>query len=553
MGYKKYVNGKKFKIYDFEFFSLNEIGECFGDKKKYRIGKFLDKVYRSKIRSRSSEEGDWLLISGFVYVSIKDLEGILGIRYYKEVLEKLSKKGIISYRRDKNSKYDYNKKLWFVKLNDEFFSCVKNNVDIEDGLLNRFLERKNNEIINKESNNSNLKNKVDKFIEYEKECCKVCNIKIQQFEKVIDLRLNNKLEEFKDKVSWEWMSKIKRNNLEKTIENFDWGKEKRDKINDYNLINEDLINLKNGNIIEIGENVFFRDGYGKRLYNIFSRVIREFRKEIRIEGEEVVEIDLKSSHLSLLYMLISRINGIVNNDEDVKEFEIINDIKSKLLELNGGNFDEEYGLDFIKKFESIFKNDGVFWSEKNNIEFNDYYDLMRVSFGSDKYDVRSRNYYKELVIRVLFSDDRSKSGVRIGKDNIDEIEEKLFEKGGKKFLDDLRKIDLINLLGNKEGRISYKRYKNVSLVLMNLENEVMDMVRLRLMRNKIKYVSMFDGFIVKEKYGNEILRMCNDVLEGIDNSLRFVMKGEVKWEEVVERNKGFGERLNKVFGFNKNK
>ena len=88
---------------------------------------------------------------------------------------------------------------------------------------------------------------------------------------------------------------------------------------------------------------------------------------------------------------------------------------------------------------------------------------------------------------------------------------------------------------------------------MNLENEVMDMVRLSLMRNKIKYVSMFDGFIVKEKYGNEILRMCNDVLEGIDNSLRFVMKGEVKWEGVIERNKGFGERLNKVFGFNKNK
>ena len=81
MGYKKYVNGKKFKIYDFGYFSLSEIGECFGDKKKYRIGKFLDKVYRSKIRSRSSEEGDRLLISGFVYVSIKDLEGILGIRY----------------------------------------------------------------------------------------------------------------------------------------------------------------------------------------------------------------------------------------------------------------------------------------------------------------------------------------------------------------------------------------------------------------------------------------------------------------------------------------
>jgi len=32
-------------------------------------------------------------------VSIKDLEGILGIRYYKKVLEKLSKREIISYKR----------------------------------------------------------------------------------------------------------------------------------------------------------------------------------------------------------------------------------------------------------------------------------------------------------------------------------------------------------------------------------------------------------------------------------------------------------------------
>lgn len=102
------------------------------------------------------------------------------------------------------------------------FSCVKNNMVIDDGLLNRYLERNNDEIINKKSN---LKIKVDKFIEYEIEYCKGCNIEIQQIGKGIDLRLNNKLEEFKDKVSWEWMSKKKLNNLEKNIDNFDREKE----------------------------------------------------------------------------------------------------------------------------------------------------------------------------------------------------------------------------------------------------------------------------------------------------------------------------------------
>lgn len=110
-------------------------------------------------------------------------------------------------------------------------------------------------------------------------------------------------------------------------------------------------------------------------------------------------------------MFISRVNGIVKREEDVKEFEIINDVKNKLLELN----------------------DGIFWRKENNIEFNNYYDLMRIKFGVDKYDVRSRNYFKELVINVLFSDNRIKSGIKKGKNNIDEIEEKLFKKGKKIF------------------------------------------------------------------------------------------------------------------------
>ena len=40
--------------------------------------------------------------------------------------------------------------------------------------------------------------------------------------------------------------------------------------------------------------------------------------------------------------------------------------------------------------------------------------------------VKSRNYIKELVNKILFSDDRNKSGIKIGKYNIDDIEEKLF-------------------------------------------------------------------------------------------------------------------------------
>ena len=72
------------------------------------------------------------------------------------------------------------------------------------------------------------------------------------------------------------------------------------------------------------------------------------------------------------------------------------------------------GLDFFGKFKNIFEIDGgIFIDDENSIEFNDYYDLIRYDFGIDGFYVKSRNYIKELVIKILFSESRSKSGIRL--------------------------------------------------------------------------------------------------------------------------------------------
>ena len=532
MVYRKYVNNKKFRIYEFEYFNLKDIEKYFNGKRIWRIGKFLSKVYKSRIRSRGNIEGDRNIVLGFVYVSMKDLVGILGKRHYEEILEKLSKTKILKYKRDKISKYDFNKKLWFIKLNDEFFKSNKRLVDIEDGLLNRYLEGKNNELLNSLS----FINEDDKYLVYERECCKDSFIDIIEVEKIIDERIYNKLEEFKDKITWEWLNKRSREKFELSVKNQkDWKEKYRiELINHFKLINEDLSNLKSNNVIDIGENYFFRDNYGKRLYNFYSRVIREFRQGIKIDGEEVVEIDLKSSQLTLLYILIKRINRDETEEKyDEIKFDLVDDIRGKILELN--NNEGKNGLDFLRKFKNIFEIDGVNVDDKNSIEFNDYYDLIRYDFGVDGFYVKSRNYIKELVIKILFSENRSKSRIKIGSYNIDDIEEKLFGKDGKVFLDNLRKIDLINLIGEKEGRIKYKRGKNISLILMNFENQIMDLVRGELIKNKIKFISMFDGFIVKKQYSNLILTICNELLKRVDNSLKFVYKGKLSWEDIVKK------------------
>ena len=118
-------------------------------------------------------------------------------------------------------------------------------------------------------------------------------------------------------------------------------------INHFKLINEDLSNLKSNNIIDIGENYFFRDNYGKRLYNFYSGVIREFRKGIKIDGESLVEINLKISQLTLLYILIKRINRDETEEKyDEIKFDLVDDIRDKILELNDNA--GKNGLDFLR-------------------------------------------------------------------------------------------------------------------------------------------------------------------------------------------------------------
>ena len=520
MKYKKIKYKKEGRIYDFEYYNLNDIEGDFNNR-KYRVGKFLSLLYKKKIRLRGSEDGDLLMVNGFVYVSKKQIEGILGIYHWEKCIKSLSRKNIISYRRDKSNKFDSRKKLWFFKLNDEFFSCNKKIVNIGDGVLNKYLDKENDRVKTEFIKNS------DELVLYEKYCCINSDLVIENLDEVINIRIQNKLSEIKDKINWEFLSDSKKNKLIDNIKDVNkWESKYRvDLKNYYEVLISDLENLKKDDFSDIGDNYFKRDGYGKRLYNIYSRVIREYRGYIKIDGEEVIELDIKSCFLSLLYVFIKRLNS------DSKD-ELIIDIRNKLIELNG-DLNERNGLEFIDKFKFIFENDGVLWNEENDIEFRDYYDLIRLSYGLDLYNEMSRKSFKELVFKVLFSDNLSKRGISIGNENITQIENRLFGVDGKKLINDLRKIGLNNWIENKGGRIKkYNRGNNVSLLLMIYENTVMDILRLKLMNENIKFISVFDSLIVRKSKYKEVFKMGNSVLRDIDKSLKFSLKTDMDWNEI---------------------
>ena len=121
----------------------------------------------------------------------------------------------------------------------------------------------------------------------------------------------------------------------------------------------------------------------------------------------------------------------------------------------------------------------------------------------------------------------------MGDENIDEVENRLFGVEGKKLMNDLRKIDLNNWIENKGGRIKkYNRGNNISLILMNYENRVMDILRLILMKKRIKFISVFDSLMVKKSDYKEIFKLGNSVLSDIDKSLKFSVKTDLSWEEI---------------------
>ena len=52
-------------------------------------------------------------------------------------------------------------------------------------------------------------------------------------------------------------------------------------------------------------------------------VIREFREYVKIENEEVVELDIKSCMISLLYVFIKWLNNNVIEDD------LVNDVRER--------------------------------------------------------------------------------------------------------------------------------------------------------------------------------------------------------------------------------
>ena len=548
--YKRIEYDRKGKIFDFECYSIDDIERDFGNKLKWRIGKFIDLVFRKVNYKIRFENRDWLSRNGFVYVSKKDIEGILG-KYWSDILKDLSKKKkILKVRRLGNSVYDFNKKYWWIGFGNKWNYRNNSNkkwVEIDNGILNRFLDKRNNvvrkklgydlklkDIVNEES--KELKKGIirDRLLLYEIRCCINSDLIIENLDNVIDYRIKNKIEEWSDRSSWIWNSKKKSDKIvEEVFSDLKSWKEERkfEYKNKYEVIKSDLEKLRNWNVGDLSEDYFKRDEFGGRLYNFYSRVIREFREYILLDNEEVVELDIKSCMVSLFFKLVRDLNNDINDDGLIKL------VKNRLNDLykERGYLDisDRNGKDFLEKYKSVFELDGVFWNEENEIEFDNYYDSIKEKFGLDVFRSMSKNCFKDLCWVILFSGRKKLRGLNVNGINVKEIERIMFGYSGRNLVNDLKEINVYELFKWKGiGRSrNYDRSKNISLILMNMENRLMDIMRNVLIKNGYMFISMFDSFIVKKSESKIILELLNENLSYIDRVLKFKDKSKViDWE-----------------------
>jgi hypothetical protein len=270
----------------------------------------------------------------------------------------------------------------------------------------------------------------------------------------------------------------------------------------------DLNHLKEGEYFELSSDYFVRDDYGYRIYNIYSRCIREFRNFIKVDDEELVEIDLKNSMISIFYYFIK----LLNDDTKNQKIDFIKEIYNRLIKHNEGEINDiKLGLLYLERWDYI-KNYGEDFN-------NDYYEFLK---KESELENISRSSFKELLWLILFGRDSQLKSLKLKNNSYEEIKHLVL--GSSRFLvDDLRNISLYDWLTSNQKR-KYKKYKNISLILHTLERMIMDLVSQKMIENNYKYISIFDSFLVKKSEVNKIQQLLNKTVEGVDRVFTFRVK-----------------------------
>ena len=436
---KVILDKSKLILYDFKFYSISKIKEDY--KLDYeKVAMFITRLYLMHYRGYKVD--DWK----FVYWSYDDLVTFLGVKWIY-ILEKLNEDGIVLYKEVK-LKRDPTKMLKYFMLNRRF-TLVEGGVYQEVFLRDGTYEQR---IIRFYKSLTRARTGIAKAIEKTMDKTElVIKTDIDKLNESIwdDKQITDDALLANDYTSNKELAKIKRRRKDLTKSKIEYkGILKRY----YNY----LCRVQACNSIDEKRALYGinADTFGFRISHMFSNAPRKYRKHLTIEGENVVEIDIKSSQPSFLHAL----------------------------------FIKWVDIEYADRFKAIPPN--LFIDKMRMLAGNKRLDLykymaMKVKGIAKIGDNTSREVMKKLFCSLVLGDPAFELKGQDKKWLLDE----LFGYGFYDFLKDLAQLDF--------GLEVKRKANNMVALLQREESAFLNSVMLKLVEDGVCFLPLYDSLIVK--------------------------------------------------------
>jgi hypothetical protein len=441
-------------IYDLSFYRIEEIKKDFGSGLYEKVALFISKLYQNQLKGRF-KAGD----ENWVYWSRSDLDRFLTYKW-KEVVDKLLELGKVEQFL-KASRYKAGSELRYFKLNDGFWrgeSPVIAKVNLIDARYELSIRAYYKALIkDRKGILKVLEGTLDKT-----------SLIIDDIDVVIKRKWLDKIEREKAELSNDFISKREKGRISKKLGDLKiYEREYKSILKCYYDL---LVEIQGMSSIDEkrGHYRLNTSDFGGRIVHLYSNSPREFRKYLRIEGEEVIEIDIRSSQPSFLYVLLDR------------GYLFKGDLRNKLI--------DSYPRQYLDMLTVVNAGD--------RLDFYNYMAIKLYGLGYAK-NGNVRLQMKTLFYRIIFSNPRDKIA------GVDKkiLIIKLFGEGFYNFLLELSKHKL---------DLSKDHYKNLSKLLQKQESDLLNKVMERL---EVPYLPLYDSLIVKKSDAKQVRAVFNDVFK----------------------------------------
>jgi len=448
---KKMIENGEVAMFDFYFYGLDDLKKNFGNKIYEKVGMFLTRQYQMQLFKNKVME--WK----FVYWSYSELEVFLGYKC-ELVLKKMVELGLIEIKMEA-LKYDNRKVTRIIRMNKKF-------VDGEGDVYSKSFVKDSGfeKVMKRFYAKSGVGSKgVLKAIEDTLESAK---LEVDDLKGLFTKIWGDKLKKDLSCLENEYAGKRDKKDAQKRLDDKDAVKIRYDRyLERYYHGIVDLQSMKKGGekTTLLGLNV---QTFGKRVSHVYSNMPKQMRKLLKIDGEAVVELDIKSSQPSFLYVLIRKwFESRLNEDFKADPNQEIIDSKFELP------------FTYIKKFDVV--------KGHSNLDIYVYMAFRMYGINWKKTHSNARTEMKTLFYKLIFGNPKNPIKGR----SREELISFFFGFYMYEFISALALTDL--------GLELNKKHANLSSLLQREEAAFMADVMSEMYNNGVKFIPIYDSLVLK--------------------------------------------------------